>query len=99
VAVILDGIAAPKTTWDSPLEAFKDALDHEKQVTKNFLDLMDLAISLKDHASQIFLQWFVTEQVEEEKSTGDVVAMLEKIRGSVGAVFQLDRQLGKREDD
>lgn len=99
VAVILDGIAAPKTTWDSPLEAFKDALDHEKQVTKNFLDLTDLAVSLKDHASQIFLQWFITEQVEEEKSTGDVVAMLEKIRGSVGAVFQLDRQLGKREDD
>ncbi len=99
VRVILDAVAAPKTTWDSPLEAFKDALNHEKQVTQNFQDLTDLAISLKDHASNIFLQWFVTEQVEEESSTGGIVAILEKIHGTMGAIFQLDRQLGTREAD
>ena len=97
--VTLTSIAGPKTEWKKPLDAFKDALAHEKKVTGNFQDLTDLAIKLKDHATQIFLQWFVTEQVEEEKNADEIIQMLLKIGDSTGAMFQLDRQLGKRGAD
>lgn len=96
--VVLAAIAAPKTEWKKPIDVFKDAMAHEKKVTGNFQDLTDLAIKLKDHATQIFLQWFVTEQVEEEKNADEVIQALVKIGDSTGALFMLDRQLGKRED-
>lgn len=96
--VVLAAIAAPKAEWKKPIDAFKDAMAHEKKVTGNFQDLTDLAIKLKDHATQIFLSWFVTEQVEEEKNADEVIQALVKIGDSTGALFMLDRQLGKRDD-
>ncbi len=97
-SVVLAAVAAPQTTWTKPIDAFKAAAAHEKQVTGNFQDLTDLAIALKDHATQIFLQWFVTEQVEEEKNADEVIQSLIKVGDSTGALFMLDRQLGKRSD-
>ena len=94
--VVLAAIAAPKTDWKKPLDAFKDAMAHEKKVTANFQDLTDLAIKLKDHATQIFLQWFVTEQVEEEARASDIVDKLAMVADRPGAALYLDKELGKR---
>lgn len=96
--VTLAAIAAPKTAWKKPIDAFKDAQAHEQKVTGNFQDLTDLAIKLKDHATQIYLQWFVSEQVEEEKNVDEVIQALTKIGDSTGALFMLDHRIGKRED-
>ena len=66
--VTLEAIAKPETTWATPLAAFEAVLKHEEHVTSLINNLVDLAISEKDHASNNFLQWFVAEQVEEEAS-------------------------------
>ena len=59
-------------------------------------DLMDLAIQEKDHAAQIMLQWFVSEQVEEEEAVQKVLDVLEKIGDSGHGLIMLDRELGAR---
>lgn len=91
----LSAIDAPPLEWESPLAAFEHALSHEKVVTGRINDLMDLAQKEKDHASQIFFQWFVSEQVEEESSVGDIVSKL-KLVGDGGALFMLNKELGTR---
>ncbi len=58
--------------------------------------MMAEAIKQKDYASEIMLQWFVSEQVEEEANASEIVAKLEKIGDSTGGLFQLDHHLGKR---
>lgn len=64
--VVLDAIDQPDSQWDSPLAAFEQILRHEQAVTALINDLVELAAAEKDHATKIFLQWFVTEQVEEK---------------------------------
>ncbi len=92
--VILDAIEKPQAEWDSPLAVFEHAYKHEQLVTSLINDLMNLAIEEKDHATQIFLQWFVTEQVEEEASASGVVNRL-KLAGDHG-LFLVDKELGQR---
>lgn len=94
--VTLESIAKPETTWASPLAAFEAILKHEQHVTSLINDLVDLAISEKDHASNIFLQWFVTEQVEEEASVGEVVEKLRLIQDNPSGLFMVDAEMGKR---
>lgn len=91
----LQAIDAPPHAWKSPLAAFEFALNHEYHVTKRINDLMDLSQKEKDHASGIFLQWFVSEQVEEEANFGDTVNKL-KLVGDGGGLFMLDRELAAR---
>jgi len=93
--VLLQPIDAPENAWKTPLEAFQFALNHEYQVTKRINDLVTLAQKENDHASAIFLQWFVTEQVEEEANFGDTVSKL-KLVGDGGGLFMLDRELATR---
>ena len=92
---ILQAIEAPPSVWKAPLAAFDFALKHEYQVTKRINDLMTLAQKENDHASAIFLQWFVSEQVEEEASFGDTVNKL-KLVGDGSGLFMLDRELATR---
>ena len=94
--VTLEAIAKPESTWSSPLAAFEAALAHEQHVTSLINDLVDLAISEKDHASNIFLQWFVSEQVEEESSAGEVVDRLKLIKDNTSGLFMMDAELGRR---
>ncbi len=94
--VTLTQLEAPKTQWAYPLDAFQDAYEHECKVTGLINGLVDLAIGEKDHAANTFLQWFVTEQVEEESSVQTVVDKLKMIGDSGGAVFMLDGELGQR---
>jgi len=89
-------IDGPPIHWDSPLAAFQEVLAHEQKVTGLINDLVDLAISEKDHATNTFLQWFVTEQVEEEASANEVVQKLRLMGEAQGGLFMLDQELGQR---
>ncbi len=94
--IVLKAIDAPPVAWKNPLDAMQAGLTHEKFVTKCINDLSDLAVKEKDHASQIFLSWYVTEQVEEEQSFGDIVNALKLIKGEGQGLLMLDRELGAR---
>ena len=94
--VTLKALAAPKTEWASNLEAFQEAAEHEAQITASIHALYDLAMKEKDYPAQVMLQWFVTEQVEEEKNAAEIVANLKLIEDRGTAVLMLDHQLAKR---
>jgi ferritin len=97
--VVLQRIERPLVEFGSPLEVFEKALEHERRVTAMINDLYGLAARENDYASQTFLQWFVTEQVEEEKNAGDVVETLRMIGDKSEALFLLDWELGQRQTD
>jgi len=84
----------PPSDWATPDAAFSAALDHEKYITGRINNLVDLAIKHKDHATNAFLQWFVTEQVEEEASAREVLDKLKIAQG--GMLFELDKELSLR---
>lgn len=94
--VILQAIEQPVVEFGSPLEVFEQALEQEQQVTAQINELYGLTTSEKDYATQAFLQWFLTEQVEEEKNVGDVLETLNMIGDEGEALFLFDRELGKR---
>jgi ferritin len=92
----LGAIDAPPVEWDSFLAAFEAAYAHEQKVTGLINDLVELARSEKDHATETFLQWFVAEQVEEEASVDAIVRRLRLAGDAKGAVFMIDSELGRR---
>jgi ferritin len=94
--VVLDQVNGPPTEWDSPLAVFEAAYGHEQMISDKINKLVDLSLEESDHASNAFLQWFVTEQVEEEESVLEIVDQLKLIEGDRGALFMLDRELGQR---
>ena len=89
-------IEAPPSEWNSPLAVFEDTLAHEQKVTGLINDLVEIANEERDHASQIFLQWFVSEQVEEEDSVGGVLEQLKLMGEAKGGLFMMDREMAKR---
>ena len=94
--VALTPIDAPRTEWSSPFDAFADTCEHESKVTSLINDLVDVSLSEKDHASNGFLQWFVTEQVEEEATAQEIRDKLKLIGDSPVALFMIDQELGQR---
>jgi ferritin len=96
--VTLSEIEAPAASWNSPLDAFKEAYMHEQAVTAMIYALVDMAKSEKDHATDAFLKWYVDEQVEEEATPLDIVKRLELIGDSANGLLMLDKELRKREE-
>jgi ferritin len=94
--VNLTSIAAPSAQWDSPLAAFEQVYEHEQKVTGLINDLVTLAISEADHATNNFLQWFVAEQVEEESSADEIVQKLRLLGEDRSGLFMVDQELGQR---
>jgi ferritin len=94
--VLLKAIESPKTEWMSNLEAFREAAAHEAMITASIHSLYEVALKEKDYPAQVMLQWFINEQVEEEKNAAGIVAQLELIEERGTAVLMLDKQLGKR---
>jgi len=92
----LQGLEKPPASWDSPLAAFEAALEHERFITGTIDDLAKLADEENDRAAAIMLQWFVTEQVEEEDSVSKVIDMLKRIGTSGHGLLMADRELGTR---
>ena len=97
--VVLQAIDQPVVEFASPLEVFEKALAQEQAVTADINNLYALAVREGDYASQIFLQWFVTEQVEEEKNVGDIIETLKMSGEKNEALILFDRELGKRENE
>jgi ferritin len=97
--VALEAIDKPQSEWKSPLAAFEAAYKHEQKVTGLINGLVELAGKEKDHATGIFLQWFVSEQVEEEKNASEIVAKLQILKDSAGPMYMLDKELGKRKTE
>jgi ferritin len=97
--VVLQAIDQPPVEFQSPLAVFEQTLGHEQKVTAMINDLYTLAVEEKDYASQAFLQWFVTEQVEEEASATQIVETLKMIGDKGHALLMLDRELGRRGAD
>jgi ferritin len=94
--VKLAALEAPPTSFETPLDMFTQTLEHEQYITRSINDLMELAIAEKDHASQIFLEWYVTEQVEEEENGNDIIAQLKWIKDNPQGLMMLDRELAGR---
>ncbi len=92
----LGAIDAPPGDWKSPLDVFKATLEHEQKVTGLINDLVYLARDERDNATEIFLQWFVKEQVEEEDTASGILGQLKLVEGSPQALFLMDRELGQR---
>ena len=94
--VVLKAIEAPKITWESSIKVFEETLAHEKVVTGLINNLMDIAVEIKDYASQSMLHWFIDEQVEEEASASEILEKLKMVKGSSHAVYQLDKEMSSR---
>lgn len=92
-AVHLKTIEEPPKEYGTPLEVFETTLEHEQHVTGLINKLMDLAFEERDYATQTFLQWFVTEQVEEEANVNDIVAPLRMVGADKSGLMMIDRQL------
>ncbi|MBT8336778.1 MAG: ferritin [Gemmatimonadetes bacterium] len=97
--VILQPIPGPPKEYGSPLDAFRNALEHEQAVTASIHRLFTLAVELDDVATQRELDWFVTEQVEEEENANRAVDLLARAGNDVTALLFLDKEFGSRTDE
>jgi ferritin len=94
--VELKAVEAPPAQWNSPLAVFEQTLQHEIHVTSLINNLNDLAKAESDYATQALLQWFVTEQVEEEANADAIIQQLKLMQNAPGGLFMLDRELAQR---
>jgi len=94
--IILKAIEQPPVEWKSPLAVFEATYKHEQKVTGLINELVNLAIEEKDHGTNAFLQWFINEQVEEEKSASDMVGKLKLIEANPEGMYMLDKEMGQR---
>ena len=97
VKVVLQAIAQPPADFASPTEVFEKSYEHEQKVTALINGIADMADKVNDHPSKVFIQWFITEQVEEEKNASRIVDLLKKIPANSAGIYQLDHRLSKRE--
>lgn len=94
--VDLQGIDKPPVKFKSVEDIFKQALAHEKKVTHWIYEIYELALKEKDHATHVFLQWFITEQVEEEKNAQDNLDQIQLIGDDKAALFVIDQNFAKK---
>ena len=94
--VTLKEIPKPPSTFKSPLDVLEQALAHEQAVTASINKLYEIASKAKDYPTELQLQWFITEQVEEEKTFGELVARVRMAGQDGAALIFLDRELGNR---
>lgn len=91
-------LRAASVDYRSPLDVFEQALEHERAVTRSINELYELVANEKDFASQAWLDWFATEQVEEEKSVGQIVDDLKRVGDKGDGLYLIDRALGSRSE-
>ncbi len=94
--VELEAIEKPKNTWESPLAVFEAAKEHELHVTNLINNLVAVSIEEKDYATNIFLQWFVTEQIEEVATVSEIIDKFKMIGERNESLYFLDKELGER---
>lgn len=92
----LTAIAEPRREWSSPQDAFEHTFQHEQEVTNRIHELVNLSIAEKDHSTTGFLQWFITEQVEEETSVKAIMKRLAFVGNDKIGLLMIDQELGNR---
>lgn len=97
--VQLQPIAQPEAAETTPLGLFQNALAHEEHITACIFKLKDLAKAESDHATDVFLEWFVSEQVEEEANARAVIDQLNMVEGNKNGLFMIDRELAGRKPE
>ena len=95
----LAAVPAPQAEYANSVEVWEQALAHERKVTDLISKLVVMATAAGDHATMAMLQWFVTEQVEEEKTARTILEEAQRIGPTSSAIYFLDRHLGKEADD
>jgi len=91
--VEIGAVAAPPADVGGPLDMFQRTLEHEREVTAAINDLVDAALSEKDHATNVFLHWFVTEQIEEEATVKEILGRLRLVGDKGEGLFMIDNEL------
>ena len=94
--IILQDLKQLKTSWSSPLEAFRDAFQHEQFITSKINDLVTIAREEREYGSEPLLNWFSEEQVEEEANAGKIAEQLAMVGNDKSGLLMLDRELGSR---
>jgi len=94
--VVLLPLNKPPSEWESLLVAFESALEHEKLMSRRINALVDLSLQEKDHATNMMLQWLVTEQVEEESVLTELINKLKLVGSNGSGLFMIDEELRKR---
>jgi ferritin len=92
----LQAIGQPPIEFESPLAVMEQTLEHERAVTSEIHRLYELAVEESDYPAQVLLQWFVTEQVEEEKTAGEIVEHLKLVGAQGAGLLMIDTRLGER---
>ena len=86
----------PKAVWKTALDIFQEVYNQERDVSKSIDDIVELAFTEKDHATFAFMQWFVTEQVEEESTALKILDKVKLVGDSKNGLYLLDKELGQR---
>ena len=92
----IPAVPKPAHEFESVIHVFQLALEHEKGVTRQIYDIYELALAEKDYASQNLLQWFIDEQMEEEKTASGILERAKMVEGSRSELLMLDSELGTR---
>ncbi len=93
------GVDIAKFSGSSPVDGMKESLKHEQFITKCIANLLDLSHHHNDHGAALFLQWFVSEQEEEEANVQDVLDLLAVAGDSGSGLLDIDKRLGKRKKE
>jgi ferritin len=96
--VILSAIDEPGQDFKGPQDLFEKTLEHEKKVTAMINSLVKTAKEEDDYATEVFLQWFVSEQVEEEENAQGILSRVKMVGEKGNGLFMLDKELGGRKD-
>ncbi len=96
LAPVLETLEQPPAAWESPLHLFEHVLRHEQAVTARIHELYQQAVEVRDYPAQVFLHWFIEEQVEEENQARTIVEQLRLVGQEGVGLYLLDRQLGER---
>ncbi len=97
--VVLQAIGQPQIEFASPLDVFEHALAHEKKISGTINDLYEIALEEKDYPTQVMLQWFIEEQVEEEKTASDIVEQIKMIGDDSSALLLMDQRMAQRQPE
>ena len=93
--ISLQKIEAPENNWINPMDAIKSALHHEKTITASVNELYKIAKETSDYASEVFLQWFIKEQVEEEEKFRKLLGKMENAHNYDCEIVNIDRHLNE----
>lgn len=94
---VYEAMEKPQQSWDSPQKAFEAALAHEQFITQSIDELAGLARKLDDKPAEVFLHWFISEQVEEESTVETILGKFDLIGSNANGLYMLDKELGSRE--